>query len=93
MPEGLNSRLDAQEGRWVVESRRDKVVRSARKAAVAQAYRAYATLLVEHEHRGTALRVLFYWQHGPRMGTLGLRPGWLLPGECWVAAGPTLADA
>ena len=33
----------------MVETPRDKVVRAARKAAVAQAYRGYATLVAEHE--------------------------------------------
>jgi len=33
----------------VIESSRDRVVRSAKRRAVAQAYRSYATLLVEHE--------------------------------------------
>jgi len=33
----------------VIESSRDRIVRRARERAVAQAYRSYATLVVEHE--------------------------------------------
>lgn len=51
-----------------MESRRDRVARHAREATIAQAYRAYATLISEHERlrrRGWTLRPEADWRPAP----------------------------